>query len=214
MEAVPVALWLGVVASGLYHGVSPGMGWPLATAAALFDRRSSSVIRTMLTIGAGHFAAIGLVLFPFAALEWLVEYAAPIRIAGGLIVMGFGLFLLIRPRHPRALARIRPDQLLLWGFVIAVAHGAGLMLVPIYLGIAGHDHFGHAASASYGILLLAGLSLAHTSAMVLSGGVIAWLVYRYLGLQFLRRSWFNFEMLWALCLILIGAVGVVAALDI
>ena len=189
------------------------MGWPLAVAAALFEGRPTGLFKAMLAIGVGHLAAIGLVLLPFAALEWLVERAAPIRIGAGLVVMGFGLFLLIRPRHPRALARIRPDQLFLWGFVIAVAHGAGLMLVPIYLGIAGHDHFGHADSASYGLLVLTGVSLVHTAAMVASGGALAWLVYRYLGLQFLRKSWFNLEMLWALSLVLIGAVGAFSALD-
>lgn len=213
MAAAPPELWLAIVVSGLYHGVSPGMGWPLAVAAALFNRRASGLLKAMLAIGTGHLIAIGLVLLPFAALEWLVERNAEIRIGAGLLVMGFGMFLLIRPRHPRALARIRPDQLILWGFVIAVAHGAGLMLVPIYLGIAGHDHFAHTDTVSYELLTLTGVSIVHTAAMVVSGGFLAWLVYRHLGLQFLRKSWFNLEMLWALSLVLIGAAGAFFALD-
>lgn len=171
------------------------------------------LFKALSAIGLGHLAAVGLVLLPFAALQWLVVRAAPIRIGAGLLVMGFGLLLLIRRRHPRALARIRPDQLLFWGFVIAIAHGAGLMLVPLYLGIAGHDHLGHMGSASYGLLMLVSVSLVHTAAMVVSGGVLAWLVYRYLGLQFLRKSWLNLERLWALSLVLIGAAGAFSALD-
>ena len=100
-----------------------------------------------------------------------------------------------------------------WAFVIAVAHGAGLMIIPIYLGIAAHNHLGHAVSAQHGLLTLLTVSLVHTAAMVVSGGALAWLVYRHLGLQFLRKSWFNLERLWALSLVLIGALGALSALE-
>lgn len=200
-----------MVLIGLYHGISPGMGWPLAVSAALFEGRPAALFKALLAIGIGHLAAVGLVMLPFAALQLLIAGAATIRIAAGLLVMGFGFLLLVRARHPRVLARIRPDQLLLWAFIIAIAHGAGLMLVPMYLGIAADDHMGHIAAASQGLAALVGVSMLHTAAMVISGGALAWLVYRYLGLQFLRKSWFNLERLWALSLILIGAVSVFAS---
>lgn len=213
MGGGPATLWVAVLLSGLYHGVSPGMGWPLAVSAALFEGRPTGLFKALLAIGIGHLAGVGLVLLPFAVLQWLVARAAPIRIGAGLLVLGFGLFLLIRGRHPRALARIRPDQLLFWAFVIAIAHGAGLMIVPIYLGIAAHNHLGHTGFARHGLLTLLTVSLVHTAAMVVSGGALAWLVYRHLGLQFLRKSWFNLERLWALSLVLIGAVGALSALE-
>ena len=195
---------------GLYHGISPGMGWPLAVSAALFEGRAAGLVKAMLAIGVGHLAAIGLVLLPFAGLQWLVAGAATIRVTAGLLIMAFGLLLLIRPRHPRALARIRPDQLLLWAFIISLAHGAGLMLLPMYFGIAGQEHAAHIGAASRGLRAVVAVSMFHTVAMVASGGALAWLVYRYLGLQFLQKSWFNLERLWALSLILVGLVGAIS----
>lgn len=213
MAGGSVALWAAVFVSGLYHGISPGMGWPLAVSAALFERRAAALFRALLAIGLGHLAAIALVLLPFATLHWLVGHTRLVRMGAGLLVMGFGLLLLVRRRHPRALARIRPDRLLLWAFVVAIAHGAGLMIVPIYLGMTGNDHPGHAGLASHGLPTLLAVSVAHTVAMVAGGGALAWLVYRYLGLQFLRKSWFNLDRLWALSLILVGAAGAWSALD-
>jgi hypothetical protein len=199
-------LWIAVAIVGLYHGISPGMGWPLAVSAALFEGRAAGLLKALLALGIGHLAAVSLVLLPFAAFQ-LVMQAAMIRVGAALLVMAFGLLLLVRRRHPRALARIRPDQLLLWAFVIAVAHGAGLMLVPMYLGIAGHGQTGNMAAASRGFTTLLSVAMLHTASMVLSAGAVAWLVYRYLGLQFLKKSWFNLESLWALSLVLIGAVS-------
>ena len=206
----PADLWIAVVLIGLYHGISPGMGWPLAVSAALFEGRPAALLKALLAIGIGHLASICVVLLPFAALQMLVARATEVRVGAGLLLVTFGLLLLVYRRHPRMLARIRPDQLLLWGFVIALAHGAGLMLVPMYLGIAAHDHMGPMAAGSRDLMTLMAVSMLHTAAMVASGGAVAWLVYRHLGLQFLRKSWFNLQSLWALSLILIGSVSLLS----
>jgi hypothetical protein len=128
------------------------------------------------------------------------------------LVIGFGIFRFINRRHPRVLARIRPTQLGLWSFVVAIAHGAGLMLVPIYLGLCrpadmdtGHQAAGALINANLGMALL--VSTVHTLAMIAAGGTLAWLVYRYLGLTFVSRSWFNLDAVWAVSLILVGAVA-------
>jgi len=127
-------------------------------------------------------------------------------------VIGFGIFRLIYRRHPRALARIRPTQLGLWSFVVAIAHGAGLMLVPIYLGLcrAAELDNGHAATsvligANLGTAVL--VAFVHSAAMIAAGGLSAWLVYRYLGLRFVSRSWFNLDAVWAASLILVGVLA-------
>jgi hypothetical protein len=126
--------------------------------------------------------------------------------------MGFGAFRLIDRRHPRALARIKPSQLALWSFAAAIAHGAGLMLAPIYLGLCeanglnrGDAAAGTLISANLGMALL--VSIVHSGAMIAAGGLCAWLVYRYLGLKFVSRSWFNLDATWAATLILIGAIS-------
>ena len=151
-------------------------------------------------------------ILPFSLLISLVYWQRQIRIGASVLVMGFGAFRLIDRRHPRALARIKPSQLALWSFAAAIAHGAGLMLAPIYLGLCeanglnrGDAAAGTLISANLGMALL--VSIVHSGAMIAAGGLSAWLVYRYLGLKFVARSWFNLETTWAATLILIGAIS-------
>jgi multisubunit Na+/H+ antiporter MnhB subunit len=232
MDWTIAGLWLAVLASGVYHGVNPGMGWPLAVSAGLMERRPHALFAALGALWAGHLAAMFLVLLPFALLMTLVEWQRPIQTAAGLAVIGFGLLLLVRRRHPRALARIPPTQLALWSFAVAIAHGAGLMLLPVYLGLcrtadadAGHQaavalaHSGPVNSSlvdsslvdsSLGIAVL--VSVVHSAAMIAAGGVLAWLVYRYLGLKFVARSWFNLDTVWAVSLIAVGALALAISL--
>jgi hypothetical protein len=205
-------LWLAVVASGLYHGVNPGMGWPLAVSAGLIETSSRALVRALWLLTAGHLLAMLLVILPFALLVALVEWQRQIQIGASLLVIGFGMFRLVNRHHPRALARIRPTQLGLWSFVVAIAHGAGLMLVPIYLGLcraadsdSGHEAAGALIDTNLGMAVL--VSVVHSVAMITAGGFAAWLVYRYLGLQFVSRSWFNLDAIWAFSLILVGALS-------
>ena len=120
------ALWLGVAAVGAYHGLNPAMGWPLAVARGLSDRRASSVLTTFVPLAAGHLLAIALVLLPFALLSWLSTWSREIRVGAGLLVLGFGVARLFLRRHPRWLMRLRPTQLMLWSLLMATAHGAAL----------------------------------------------------------------------------------------
>jgi len=207
-----VGLWLAVVASGLYHGFNPGMGWPLAVSAGLMGRGRRDVVVALVPLAVGHLVSIFVILLPFALMAVLLDWQSEIRIGASSVVIAFGIFLLINRRHPRALARIRPTQLALWSFAIATAHGAGLMLLPIYLGLCSTEGF-HAAHQASAILMAQNsvtavlVSLVHTLSMVTAGGVIALLVYGWLGLKFLSRSWFNLDFVWAISLILIGAIG-------
>ena len=208
----PAGLWLAVVASGLYHGVNPGMGWPLAVSAGLMERNSRALVAALWPLSVGHLLAMLLVLLPFALLIVLVEWQRQIRIGAGLLVIGFGIFRLVNRRHPLALARIRPTQLALWSFAVAIAHGAGLMLVPIYLGLCqasdldkGHEAAEALINASLGIAVL--VSVVHSTSMIAAGGFFAWLVYRHLGPKFVSRSWFNLDTTWAVSLILVGALA-------
>ncbi|MFC3613078.1 hypothetical protein ACFORG_04835 [Lutimaribacter marinistellae] len=206
------ALWWAVVASGVYHGINPGMGWPLAVSAALMDRQRGSLYRAFGALAAGHLLAMAAVLFPFSALLFLAEWQREIQIAAALLVIGFGLYLVVNRRHPRILARIPPTRLALWSFLAAMAHGAGLMLVPIYLGICRtiDSDAGHAAAADLmasNAAVAAAVAVVHTLAMTLSGGAIALGVYHWLGLRFLSKGWFNLDLAWALSLILVGAIS-------
>jgi hypothetical protein len=205
-------LWLAVIASGLYHGINPGMGWPLAVSAGLMDRRPRALFGALGVLAVGHILATLLMLLPFALLIALTEWRRPIQLVAALAVIGFGVFRLVNPRHPRALARIPPTQLGFWSFAVAIAHGAGLMLVPIYLGLcqasdldSPHQAAGTLAESNLGMAVL--VSLVHSAAMITAGGCLAWAVYRYLGVRFVSKSWFNLDALWAASLILVGALA-------
>jgi hypothetical protein len=210
-------LWLIVIASGLYHGVNPGMGWPLAVSAGLMERSPRALVAALGPLAAGHLLAMLLVILPFALLIGLVEWQRPIQIGASLLVAGFGIFRLIDRRHPRALARIRPTQLALWSFAVAIAHGAGLMLVPIYLGLCRQADLdqGHQAASTLintNLRMAVLVSVVHAAAMIAAGGCSAWLVYRYLGLKFVSRSWFNLDTSWAVSLVLVGAIALAFSL--
>lgn len=194
--------WLGVLAFGAYHGLNPAMGWPLAVANGLSARRSRTVFATMLPLGAGHLLAMAVVLLPFALLAGYVDWSRPIRIGAAALVLLFGLWRLVDRRHPRFLARVPPARLAWWSFLMATAHGAGLMLLPITLGLCTP-----AAALGSNLATALAVALLHSAAMLACGVTLAWLVYRWLGLRFITRSWFNLDAVWALSLIVTGAVG-------
>lgn len=210
------ALWSAVIFSGIYHGVNPGMGWPLAVSDALMKQDARALPRALLLLAAGHFLAMVAILLPFSLLFVLVEWEKEIRVSAGLIVVVMGIYLLINRRHPRFLARVHPARLAWWSFLAAMAHGAGLMLVPIYLGLCGVDlDAGHEAARNLmgnNVTTAFGVAVVHTAAMTLVGGALAVGMYYWLGLKFLSRSWFNLDLVWALSLVVVGLFGIYTAL--
>lgn len=214
-ELSVTALWGAVIFSGFYHGISPGMGWPLAVSAALFEQRSKAILSALVALAAGHFLAMTAILLPFSVMFMLVDYQREIQMGAAILVICFGIYLTINQRHPRFLARVKPTRLALWSFLAAMAHGAGLMLVPIFLGICGVDaDAGHKAAEklmtqNIGVAFV--VALAHTAAMTIAGGLIAVVIYYWLGLKFLSKTWFNLDLAWALSLIAVGAFGLYSA---
>lgn len=212
-----MALWGAVIFSGLYHGLNPGMGWPLAVSAALFEQKTVALSKALVWLAIGHFIAMTAILLPFSMMFVLVDYESEIRVGAGVLVIALGLYLLWNRRHPRFLARVKPAKLGLWSFLAAMAHGAGLMLVPIYLGICAADQLdaGHAAA---GVLMSSNIGIAfvvattHTLAMTTAGGALAAGMYFWLGLKFLSKTWFNLDIIWALSLVLVGVLGITHAI--
>ncbi|MEN8891610.1 hypothetical protein [Planktotalea arctica] len=210
------ALWGAVIFSGFYHGINPGMGWPLAVSSALMERNHRALPKALLMLAFGHFLAMIAILLPFSLMIFLVEWELQIRLAASALVIAMGIYLLINRRHPKFLARVHPARLALWSFLAAMAHGAGLMLVPIYLGICAiaPDDTGHLAAQalmSSNVMTAFAVAAAHTLAMTLAGGIIAVVIYFWLGLKFLSRTWFNLDLVWALSLIIVGLFGAYSA---
>lgn len=224
-----LAIWLTIIAVGLYHGLNPAMGWPLAVANGMSEKRAGAVFATLLPLGAGHFFAMAVVLIPFAWLSVMLEWSRGIRLGAAALVLLFGMFKLIDQRHPRALARIAPTRLAWWSFLMATAHGAGLMLLPFMLGLcttsatdsgastaAKLRDQGHTSVIDYlaqsDVATAVAVAAVHTLAMMLAGVAMAWAVYRYLGLGFLRRAWLNLDQVWGASLVIAGAAGFAMAL--
>jgi hypothetical protein len=188
------------------------MGWPLAVSAGLIERSTRALVAALWPLTVGHLLAMLVIILPFSLLVAFVQWRQQVQTGASLLVIGFGIFQLVNRRHPRVLARIRPTKLGLWSFAVAIAHGAGLMLVPIYLGLCraadlnrGHEAAGVLINANLGMAVL--VSVVHSVTMIAAGGILAWLVYRYLGLEFVSRSWFNLDATWAFSLILVGALS-------
>lgn len=213
---IAAGLWLTVAVSGIYHGLNPAMGWPLAVSAGLMGRGRRDLLGALGLLALGHLLAMAAILLPFTLMTAIVRWQREIRIGAALAVIAFGLWLLVHRRHPRFIARIRPTQLALWSFAVATAHGAGLMLVPIYLGLCRANELdrGHQAARTLiggNLATAVAVSVVHTAAMIFTGGLIALVVHAWLGLRFLSRSWFNLDVLWASSLVAVGGMALAIA---
>jgi hypothetical protein len=204
------ALWL-MLLLGAYHGINPGMGWLFAVALGMQEQKGSAVVRALVPIAIGHAVAIGSVVLMAAVLGMTLPLAA-IRYAVAAILIGLGIYSLVRHQHPRWVRmQVGFRDLTVWSFLMASAHGAGLMVVPVLLGsttveahgrFGGHDHMSAAASP-WATVLATGL---HTISYLAVTGLLAWLVYRKFGLALLRKTWVNFDMIWAVALVVTGVV--------
>ena len=198
---------------GAYHGIDPGMGWLFAVALGMQEGKGRAVGRALVPIALGHALAVILVVLAAVFLGMAMPLMV-IRYSVAALLVGLGLFCLIRHQHPRWVRmQVGFRDLTLWSFLMASAHGAGLMLVPVLLGsntvqaadhMAGHHHFMTAASPLAGIVA----TVVHTAAYLTVSGLLAWIVYRKLGLALLRKTWFNFNLVWGSALVAAGVFTV------
>ena len=193
------------------------MGWPLAVSAGLMERSSRALVAALWPLTVGHLLAILAVILPFSLLVALVQWQRQIQIGASLLVIGFGIFRFVNRRHARSPRQRTTAPVASAVSAPAPADGAGLMLVPIYLGLcraadlnSGHEAAGALINFDLGMAVL--VSVVHAVAMIAAGGSLAWLVYRYLGLKFVSRSWFNLDATWAFSLILVGALSLTISL--
>jgi uncharacterized membrane protein len=202
--------WITLVLLGAWHGVNPGMGWLFAVSRGLQERRGGAVAGALPPIALGHALAIAVALVVVAIGRASVPLVA-LRWATAAILIGFGISRLFRHHHPRWVGmRVGFRDLTVWSFLMATAHGAGLMVAPLFV----VDGARPSCHADAGVVLAGPIDYVvaiavHTAAMLVVAGMIALVVYYKLGLALLRRAWFNLDWLWALALV--GA-GVFAAL--
>lgn len=212
-EMGATALWL-MLLLGAYHGMNPGMGWLFAVALGMQERKGSAVARALVPIAFGHALAVGIVVLAAAFLGMALPREA-IRYPVAALLLGLGIFSLVRHYHPRWVRmQVGFRDLTLWSCLMASAHGAGLMVVPVLLGsstveaagqMAGHHHTAAAAGPLAALLATA----VHTTAYLAVTGLIAWVVYSKLGLGILRKAWLNLNLVWAVALVITGLVTIV-----
>ena len=192
------ALWM-MLLLGAYHGINPGMGWLFAVALGMQEQKGSAVVRSLIPIAIGHALAIGSVVLAAAVLGMTLPLAA-IRYSVAAILIGLGIYSLVRHQHPRWVRmQVGFRDLTVWSFLTASAHGAGLMVVPVLLRsntveaqgqMAGHNYM--APAGPFAGILATGF---HTIAYLAVTGLFAWVVYRKVGLALLRKAWFNFDLI-------------------
>jgi hypothetical protein len=206
----PTALWT-LLLLGAYHGINPAMGWLFAVALGMQEQKGSTVLRSLIPIAVGHALAIGSVVLIAAVLGKTLPLVA-IRYSVAAILIGLGIYFLARHQHPRWVRmKVGLRDLMVWSFLMASAHGAGLMVVPVLLRsntveaqgqMAGHNHMAQVDSLLVGMMATG----VHTIAYLAVAGLFAWVVYRKLGLALLRKAWLNFDFIWAAALVATGVV--------
>jgi hypothetical protein len=204
--------WLTVIGFGAFHGINPGMGWLFALSLGLQRQSVRAIWLALLPIAAGHALSVGTVaMLVYAGMRFISLPVLQIATAG--LLLGFGVYKLFNYyRHPRWVGmKVGLYDLFLWSFLMATAHGAGLMVAPAFMGVTQAHGSHHALHLSAGAGLFIAV-LAHTFAMLLLMGLVAWIVYSKFSLAILRRNWVNFDLMWAAALLVVGGVALIAVL--
>jgi hypothetical protein len=210
--------WVAIAMLGAYHGIDPSMGWLFAVALGLQERRRAKVITALFPIAVGHLLSVALMV---GLIEAAMKPASGwLRPVGAAALIAFGLFRFWRPRaHPRWVAmRVNSIELAAWSFLMATAHGAGLMLFPILVNLrsatmSAHMHHAMAMTTlshpALDVAQTVAIVLLHTGAMLLVMGTVAFAVYEWIGLKILRSAWINLDAIWAGALVAAGALSFV-----
>jgi len=203
--------WQAMVFLGAYHGINPGMGWLFAVALGMQRASARGVWSAMPPIALGHAAAVAVVLIVVGLAQVVVPMDTLKVLVASMLTM-LGLYRLWRHRHPRfGGMQVGFRDLTVWSFLMASAHGAGVMVVPFVLAAspalsaAGHEHMHH-VTATIGATSSAMAVAVHTLSYLVVMTITAWLVYRKLGLSLLRKAWINVDWVWAGALVLTGLV--------
>jgi hypothetical protein len=213
--------WLSLLALGAFHGLNPAMGWLFAVSLGLQERRLRAVVVALGPIALGHALAIGIAAIAVGTLGLVIPQRLLLAL-GGVALLAFAAYKVItRFRHPRWVGmRVGPRELVMWSFLMASAHGAGMMLVPVLVALRGDavasalahaehvGHMGHQMPGGNDSLLpaLAAVGL-HSAAMLAVAGTLAVVVYQHVGLEVLRRAWVNLDLIWVGALVVVGGMA-------
>jgi len=204
--------WLVLAGLGAFHGLNPAMGWLFAVALGLHRQSRAAVLLALPPIAIGHALSILLVAGGFVMAGLLLDQHA-VQIGSGLILIGWAIYHQLYGHKHRVRVGMRTGQagLVLWSFLMATAHGAGLMLLPALmpLCLAASPVAEITATGSAPVVIAA--VVVHTLSMLAVTGAIAVIVYEWIGLAVLRSAWINLDLLWTAALAATGLLLIVLA---
>jgi hypothetical protein len=205
MSAGDVSPWLVLIGLGAFHGLNPAMGWLFAVALGLYRQSRQAVLIALIPIALGHAAAIAVVVYAVMGLGAAIDAETFRLIASGLLI-AWGVYHLLYGHRHRVRIGLSTGLagLFAWSFVMATAHGAGAMLIPVLMPLAQGGEHAHHMPVTESLLIASLAVLVHSLAMLVTTGIVALSVYQWVGLDFLRRGWINLDLLWTAALIGIG----------
>lgn len=216
MDQTPI--WLMAIGMGVYQGLNPPMGWLRAVGSGLETRSERAVLLGTWALAFGHFLSMAVILVPLGAVfaAGMLPMSMTMRAGAlaSLILIGFGAYKILRPQHPRFIARIRPGRPVWWSFCMGLTHCASpVMMVPMLINLTLMSAFAMVCGVSFGgrmigaVLIALAISAAMAVPLFLTGSAIALAVFRRLGLRAITRYWVNLDLGWAVLFILMGVMG-------
>jgi hypothetical protein len=199
--------WLVLAGLGAFHGLNPAMGWLFAVALGLHRRSRASVLLALPPIAFGHAVSIAMVAGAFATAGVLVNQRA-VQVFAGLLLIGWSVYHQLYGHRHRVRVGMKTGQagLVVWSFLMATAHGAGLMMlpamIPLCLASSSADEMGAGGLAETALAAVA----VHTAALLVVTAAVAVIVYEWVGLSVLRTAWLNPDLLWTAALAGTGLV--------
>ena len=198
--------WEALVLLGAFHGINPAMGWLFAVALGMQEGRRQAVWRALLPLGLGHALAIAIAIVLAAMLGFVLPRNV-LRWGVAIVLVTVGVLFFFRHPHPRwAAMRVSMADLTLWSFLVGTVHGAGLMVVPVFLRTSEHSsaHIHFASNSAWAAILA---TCVHAVSYLIVTGAIAAVVFEKFGVNFLRKAWINLDIIWAAALVLTGVAS-------
>jgi hypothetical protein len=203
----PISPWLVLAGLGAFHGLNPAMGWLFAVALGLHRKSRKVVLLSLVPIATGHMVSIAVVAVAVVMLGLVVDHRV-LEMAAGAVLLGWAVYQAAYGHRHRVRIGMTTGMagLGVWSFLMATAHGAGLMLVPVLMPLClSASPTGELTAAASLPVALAAVGV-HMAAMLAVTLAIAIIVHEWLGLSLLRRGWINFDIIWIAALAITGII--------